>query len=76
MRRLRGLGWGTKRIAGELGCGRLNCLVGLRLADVPDEVLVYVLGHLGEPPTDRADRGLRQRAGPRVPASQSFILRS
>jgi hydroxypyruvate isomerase len=26
------------RVAAELGCGRLNCLAGLRLADAPDEI--------------------------------------
>ena len=31
------------RIAAELGCGRLNCLAGLRLADVPEETQTATL---------------------------------
>ena len=31
------------RIAAELGCGRLNCLAGLRLAEVPEETQLATL---------------------------------
>ena len=47
----------------------LNVVTGERYGSVPDEVLVYVLGHLGEPPApideNVLDRMLVDRSGPR-----------
>jgi hydroxypyruvate isomerase len=53
------------RIATELGCGRLNCLVGRRLPDVPDDVqtatLVENLRHAADA---AAEAGVRQVVEP------------
>ena len=53
----------------------LNVVTGERYGTVPDEVLVYVLGHLGEPPApidaNVLDRMLSTDAWPRDPSVDS-----
>jgi hydroxypyruvate isomerase len=53
------------RIAAELGCGRLNCLVGLRLTDVPEEVQTATLvENLRYAADATAEAGVRQVVEP------------
>jgi hydroxypyruvate isomerase len=52
-------------IAGELGCGKLNCLAGLQLADVPPEVQTQTLvDNLRYAAEAAAARGVRQVVEP------------
>jgi hydroxypyruvate isomerase len=52
-------------IAGELGCGKLNCLVGLTQADLPAEVQMQSLvDNLRYAADAAADRGVRQVVEP------------